>query len=468
MKKLGSFFCLWFFVLQVNASMTNNINNTVRHIKRTATVGIDVVNLQGQPVYNYHSTHRYVPASNAKIYVALASLLYLGPNYRFSTKLLASTNQVNDNTLKGDLYLDYSGDPSLKYQNLLSLFQRLQAMHVKHIDGNFYYDVSAFDQDNHAPGWNRNDFPYCFSAPINAVIVNRNCISYMVQPGRRHGHRLRARGTSNDFQFLSFINNGITGLSRGGCSPLRTSVLANNSITVRGCLLVNSRAKYFSHSVNNINDYNVAIIKSLLREYGIQLNGNIEQKTITHHLELIAHHESQTLYTLLYHMMKKSDDLYAAAMFKKVGQRYYHTTATWKNSAEAVKNIIYNQLHVNISRSIIMGGSGLSHVNQISPAKLTAVLLAAYHDKDISHYFIKVLPIAGVDGTLKYRMRSSSIRHSVSAKTGSLRGVSSLSGYIKTRHHGVLVFSIMINDFSGSLYPYRALQDKILRYLRAY
>lgn len=382
------------------ANIHDKVNLVVRRINQTASVGVDIASAEGKHFYSYHASHLYTPASNMKIFTTIAALLYLGPDYHFRTRLFSTTKQVRRETLHANLYLDFSGDPTLTYNDLKPLFLHLKHIGVKRIKGNFYFDTSAFDDDNMAPGWNKSDYGFCYSAPINAVIINHNCNR--------------------------------------------------------------------SRSVMNLSNYTVVTIHRLLKKYHIKLEGNIANRNINSHLYLIAQHRSAPLSKLIYIMMKVSDNIIAEALFKKLAQQYYHRSGTWNNGAKAIKSIIYDQLHVNISRSVIVGGSGLSHYNEASPRQFVNVLTAAYHDKKINHYFMKSLPLSGMDGTLHHRMRSTSVRGKVSAKTGSLRGASALSGYVHTRHHGVYVFSIIVNDFKGSLNPYRALQDKILTYLRQY
>ena len=107
----------------------------------------------------------------------------------------------------------------------------------------------------------------------------------------------------------------------------------------------------------------------------------------------------------------------------------------------------------------------LSRYDLVTPQQLLNVLTYAYNHFNIAYEFIDALPIAGVDGTLKKRMQADDIKAKVRAKTGTMTGVTALSGYVETKNHHIIGFSIMINGIAGSSGKYLQLEDKILQYL---
>lgn len=461
MKKITTLL-LTMCVFPLFASINSQLNAAVRHLNKSANVAMVVTTLSGKTVYSYHPGHILTPASNMKLYTAESALLFLKPQYQFETRLFVTSKIVKHHILQGDVYLDFSGDPTLTISKINTLFEALKQMGVEKINGNFYYDRLAYDQNDTAPGWNKGDLQYCFSAPINAAIINRNCMPYVISPGRRHGHRLRPRSANMKFSFLHFNNQGITALNRRTCPILRTSVASNNTINVNGCMLVNSHSIYLSNAIKTAKGFSVAVINNLLKKNDIRLTGSILPKQIDDSLQLVAYTNSKPLYQLIKTMLKRSDNIYAGTIFKKLGQRYSHESGSWLNASKAIKGILKDSESVDLDDAVLIDGSGLSHYNQSSPLQFAEMLQAAYRDKATSHFLMEALPIGGVDGTLKYRMRSHFMRGRVHAKTGSLKGVSSLSGYVRTQHQGTLVFSIIINGFTGSIRPYRTWQDKVL------
>ena len=104
----------------------------------------------------------------------------------------------------------------------------------------------------------------------------------------------------------------------------------------------------------------------------------------------------------------------------------------------------------------------MSRYNYSSPNHFTSTLLWAYNNKNIRNKFLDTFPIGGLDGTLENRLENIDSTTTVLAKTGSLSGVSCLSGYIISKTNSPLAFSILINGFVNSSLPYRNLQDEIV------
>lgn len=393
MKKIV-FIALLSLAFQVFANMTSEVNDSINHLGKDVLVGIQVSTLSGDTVYAYHPSMQLVPASSLKIFPGEAALLYLGPQYTFSTNLFASSTAVSHGVLPGNVYLEYSGDPTLTIKDLNQLINTLKAKGVRQIQGNFYFDTFAYDQDDIPAGWNEADLNRCFSAPVNAVIIDRNCTA--------------------------------------------------------------------SGTVKNPEQYSVTIIRELLRKNNISVAGNVLPGSVGSKAILISSHHSELLYEIVKRMLKKSDDLIAGALFKKLGEAYSHQSGSWQSGEAAVKSILSNQLHVDLSKAVLVDGSGLSHYNQVSPLQFVSVLRAAYYNRATNRYFVSALPVGGMDGTLKYRLKNYFVHGKVFAKTGSLTGVVSLSGYLETKRHGILVFSIILNSAHGSPETYRPWLDKVL------
>jgi len=175
---------------------------------------------------------------------------------------------------------------------------------------------------------------------------------------------------------------------------------------------------------------------------------------------------SKTLAELVVPMMKNSDNLFANTLFKTIGSRYYQQAGTWQNSASAVKAILQAN-GVETATMVIIDGSGLSRNNLVSARQFVQVLQAAHRDPVIRDVYFNALPVGGMNGTLKHRLGFHDTIGKVHAKTGSMKGVSTLSGYIETKNNDLILFSILVNDFNGSLYQYRSFEDNACRYLLA-
>jgi D-alanyl-D-alanine carboxypeptidase/D-alanyl-D-alanine-endopeptidase (penicillin-binding protein 4) len=159
-----------------------------------------------------------------------------------------------------------------------------------------------------------------------------------------------------------------------------------------------------------------------------------------------------TLKQILNRMMKQSDNQYAEAVFHKIGSlRNY--------PIHGVRNLI-GELSFNPNTYIIADGSGLSHDNKVSPELEIAFLKYARENDSIYNTLYSSLPIAGVDGTLSERMKELPAYRNVRAKTGTLNGVITLSGYCTSANNHELIFAIMLNDIKSSITA-KALEDEL-------
>ena len=153
--------------------------------------------------------------------------------------------------------------------------------------------------------------------------------------------------------------------------------------------------------------------------------------------------------------MKDSNNLYAEAMFYQLAALSNKPFATAKDARLVVQRLI-TKLKKTPSQYKIADGSGLSLYNYVSAELQIEFLKYAYHNKNIYLHLVPSLPIAGVDGTLKDRMRNTSAHGNVMAKTGTLTGISSLAGYCTAPNGHILCFSIInqgvLNNNSGRIF----------------
>lgn len=417
----------------------------------------------GETLYVRNIYRPMTPASIMKLLTAEAALLYLGPNYRFSTQLLTNAEGIDNGVLQGNLYIVLSGDPSLTYSDLVELMVNLQSQGITAISGNVYIDNTAYDQRFYGPGWGGKDKNYCYGAPISASIINHNCLPLSVQPSSISGTKAKVI-TSPEHYYPGIHNAVVTRAGRRDCSPRMT--MGVNGINLDGCLPKNTEGWGVNYVVTDIPEYNRSLFKSLLRKLGIDVYGTVTFASAPSSLSLVASHNSDPLSELIREMLKKSDNVIAGALFKKLGQLYTSRPGSWENGSLAVSKILSQQAGVQINGMRLLDGSGLSVNNLATPVQFMQVLQFAYSNRKTSEYFISALPIAGVDGTLKGRMRN--ITRKVRAKTGTISGVVSLAGYASSYYKEPLAFVIIINGNKGLGWRYKGMEDKIATALTRY
>lgn len=435
--------------------------NYLVNTETTAAVAVYIKSMRtGEDIYRRNIYNPFIPASTLKIFTAEAALIFLGSDFRFVTRLYTDAASINDGILQGNLYIELSGDPSLTYYDLADLMQLLQSQGVYAIKGNVYIDNTAYDQNYYGPGWEYEDKNYCYAAPISAGIINHNCYSFSVSPAKNVGAPAQIV-TSNRY-FYPLIHNSVVTVAakknKTNCA-IRLATNADSSISVAGCMPNGPVAWGVSYVVSDVSAYDRALFKNLIQQFGIRIIGNVANGKKPANLTLVAEHASKPLHALINEMLKKSDNVIAGALFKKLGQLYNNRTATWENSSIAVAQILSKNMGLNLAGLRLLDGSGLSPSNLTTPAQMMQILDYAYHDYDTSYPFISSLPIAGVDGTLKHRM--SNIAKRVRAKTGTISGVVTLSGYVLSADREPFAFVIMINGSKGYGNRYRGIEDAI-------
>lgn len=446
--------------------LMNELSNIINNNRSGADVAVYVKSMHyGDALYSRNVTLPMTPASTMKVLTAEAALIFLGPDYRFSTQLLTDAKEVKNGVLQGNLYVVLSGDPTLTYYDLADLLEALKNQQIQAISGNVYIDNTAYDQRFYGPGWNGKDKNYCYGAPISASIINHNCLSFSVSPSKVSGGAAKV-STSAKYFYPTIRNSVITKSYRTNACSLKLSTERNSTISIDGCMGKGRYSWGISYVVTDIPEYNRALFKNVLNQLGVQVYGSVTFGSAPYNLSLVNTHSSQPLRLLIKDMLKKSDNVIAGALFKKIGQLYSRRPGSWENGSVAVSQILTKRAGVNISGMRILDGSGLSPDNLTTPQQLMQVLEYAYRASTIREDFITALPIAGVDGTLKRRMGN--IARKIRAKTGTISGVVSLAGYATSADKETLGFVIMINGSKGLSWRYRAMEDKIATALTRY
>lgn len=444
-----------------SAAITQGIDRIINKYGSGINVGVFVQSLNsGKVIYQRNATQLFSPASSLKVFTAAAALAHLGADYTFKTRILAAPKSINaQGELNSDVYFYFDGDPTLTRGNLNALVAALRQLGVRAINGNIYLDDTVFDRVEFGPGWMWDERNFCYAAPVSGINIDHNCFPFGVTAASTAGQPLsiaRYKG----YGFLDFVNNGVTTSAAYEDCPLTISGNEENTYTVNGCMKAGAGTWSFPMAVWSMRPYAVGVFTELLRQNNISFNGSIKFGAVPADKSLIAMigHDSVPLSAIIRVMLKKSDNLFADAVFKKLGASYFGKTGTWSNSSRALMNIL-SGAHIDFAKLKIVDGCGLSRHNLVSPQALVALLNYAYRNASIRDTFIAALPEAGVDGHLQGRMVS--IKNRVHAKTGNMKSITTLAGYVYTNNNQVLSFAIMVNDFVEHVNKYHGLEDEI-------
>ncbi|MDZ7323630.1 serine-type D-Ala-D-Ala carboxypeptidase [Kosakonia sacchari] len=412
-----------------------NVDEYINQLPDGANLALMVQKVGAQaPEIDYHGKQMALPASTQKVITALAALLQLGPDFRFTTTL-ESKGSVENGTLKGDLIARFGGDPTLKRQDIRNMVAALKKSGVQKIEGNVLVDTSIFASHDKAPGWPWNDMTQCFSAPPAAAIIDRNCFSISLYSAQKPGDLAYIR-IANYYPVNMFSQ--VRTLARGSAEAqyCELDVVPGdlNRFTLTGCLPQRADPLPLAFAIQDGASYAGAILKAELNDAGITYSGTLLRQTQENQAgTVIASKQSVPLHDLLKQMLKKSDNMIADTVFRMIGHARFGVPGTWRAGSDAVRQILRQQAGVDLGNTIIADGSGLSRHNLLAPATMMQVLqYIAQHDTELN--FISMLPLAGYDGSLQYRagLHEAGVDGKVSAKTGSLQGVYNLAGFITT------------------------------------
>lgn len=406
-----------------------------------AKISVHVRDLEtGKVLYQKNGDTPLNPASNVKLVTTAAALSLLGPEHRYPTRLAAE--EVRDGVVMGDLYLIGGGDPMLTTGDLYELANQLHALGVKRIKGGIVVDATRFDGDGLPPGFDQKNELASYRAPTGACSLNFNTFEVHVGPAAvgqpAHGAidpPVPSIELRNETKIVEGRDNGV--LVYVDQREDKTIV------TLKGDRGVDLGRSLYRYPVNDPSRYAGEALRVLLKRLDVKV-GRAQVKTAKapRRADTLATHRSDTLSVITRGVNKLSNNFMAEMVLHGLApddgataeaglQRVKEWWAAAKLPAEGMR---YGN------------GSGLYDNNRVAAAQMTAMLARVHEDFRIRSDFQASLAIAGIDGTTRRRMKETNAERWVRAKTGTLDGVSALSGYVGRPGRHPIAFSILFND----------------------
>lgn len=430
-----------------------------------ATVSLMVRDAQsGQTLYQHNPGSRLIPASSLKLLTTAAALDVLGPQYRFSTRLLSDGSRQGDR-LTGNLYLRGGGDPSLQWRDLQALARELAAQGIRHVQGDLVFDDSVFDAVRLGLDWSNDDEPTYYAAQISGLTVapsddfDAGSLIVTVQAPQAAGQPVRYSITP-DTDYVQLSNRARSG---PGESLALDRLHGTNQLVLDG-RLAPGQVRRLWVSVWEPTALVANLFERALAEQGIRVEGRRVVGAITAaNATLLASHDSAPLQTLITPLLKLSNNTMSEALLKAMG-RQTANAGTASAGAAAVANFLQRE-GLAQGAFIQVDGSGLSRRNLVSAQNFTDLLLVARKQPWFDAWYA-ALPIAGnparmVGGSLSQRLQGTSAADNLHGKTGSMTAVSSLTGYITDAHGRRLVFSMLSNNHAVEGARIKALEDRL-------
>jgi D-alanyl-D-alanine carboxypeptidase/D-alanyl-D-alanine-endopeptidase (penicillin-binding protein 4) len=399
------------------------------------------------------------PASNQKLVTAGALLKHLGGQRTFATGLYGRqvAGELPELVLRGE------GDPSLTAGDLVAMVATLRAQGLRKV-GKVLVDQSAFDEHFVPPGFEQQPNEWAaFRAPVSAVAVDRNSVLVLIEP-TKDGAPARVSFQPERFVELEGrIGTGPRGRSLravAGLAPRGDHLVAH----LGGSVAEGSAALRYRQRVDDPRLLAGYVLCAALAGAGIASDATPALGGSGERTELVVH-RSRPLAELLPALGKDSDNFYAETLLKALGAAVRGAPGSSAAGAETAVAWL-KAIGAWDAGTHVTNGSGLFDSNRLSPRTLTGVLTSAWRDPALATDFVNQLAVGGVDGTLKERFRSLAARRAVLAKTGTLKDVVSLSGYVvgPDRRRAV-AFSFIASGLRGRLSTARDTIDRVVTHI---
>jgi len=414
----------------------------------TTIVAIQVDNLsKGKTLFKKNEKLLLHPASNMKLITTAASLILLGEDYTFITKLFYQGEILND-TLFGNLIFTGGCDPDFSTNDFYPFLNAIQNLGIKHIKGNLIGDISFKDKMYWGKGWMWDDDPSSDAPRLAALNLNDNCVKVNVLNNR---YSLEPKTNYVDIIHITDYDSFL---------------IDRNWLENKNEIIIKGKTKYLSsNQINIINPdlYFLTVFREILDSNDIKLSGSIELSELSTNDSKLIYQFERKVKDIIPNVNKNSDNLSAEMLLLALGEKYFGKPTTSQKGIDVIKFFI-DSLNLKHKNYRIVDGSGVSHYNLVSVELIIKLLKYMYKQpKGIFETFLNSLPISGIDGTLKNRMKNDITLSKVFAKTGTLSGVSCLSGYMKNKNDELISFSIFIQNFTNSSKKARDIQDDICR-----
>ena len=432
-----------------------------------AITGIKIVSLRtGEVFYERNADLLAHPASNQKLLTSATALSLLGPAYVFRTSVACDSAQKIESVIAGDLYLIGRGNPDLTDKDLFGLAQNLAQLGIKEIRGNLVCDDFYFDDLRWGNGWMWDDDPSTDEPRLSALTVNDNAVTVRVTPADTTGKPARVQ-IIPPTDHVTLVNSSITVKRQTQIDSLQLPPLLitrnwqqnENTILVSGSIAQDESPQEETLNILDPEIYCGKLFRDALRTAGITLQGQVLRGAAPAKIKILAEHRGPMM-PILINLNKVSDNLTAELLLKTLGAEKFGRPGTAANGIRVMRQF-FSSVGVDTNAVYSADGSGVSHYNLVTPANLVSLLTAMWKNFAIRNEFVATLPIAGVDGTLRGRMKGTTAANVLHAKTGTLSAVSTLSGYTTTAEGEELAFSFMMQHFLASGRAIRSIQDHL-------
>jgi D-alanyl-D-alanine carboxypeptidase/D-alanyl-D-alanine-endopeptidase (penicillin-binding protein 4) len=409
----------------------------------TSAVSIHVQAVEStKPLLSMNAQTSVQPASLMKLITTAAALDLLGPDYRWSTRVYTNGTQ-NGDVLQGDLIIRGSGDPRFSQQDLWQLLRRLRALGIRQITGDVILDRSLFAsyKDDAAQFDQKPERAY--NALPDALLLDTKSVLVQLTPDTAHQ---RVRVTLEPY--LTDFSLSAPTLSGGECGDWRTQLglrVEQKKIIFAGSYALSCGERTIAVHAYPLthNEYFDSSMRQLWREMGGSVQGVTREGVLPTQAQEITQWQSTALTDAIRDINKFSNNVMARQLLLTLAAERGYQPASKEAGAAVIRQWLIAK-GINAAELVIDNGSGLSRADRLSAALLARILQLAWMSPTMPE-FIASLPLAGVDGTMRKRAESLSVKSFAHIKTGSLTEVAGIAGYVTTRSGKRMIVVCIVN-----------------------
>lgn len=420
-----------------------------------ANWGVEVKSLRsGRVLYERNAGKMFVPASNMKLVTSSVALEALGPNFVYRTPVVA-TGPVVNGELRGDLVVIGSGDPTIAADfhggDALAVFRAwadsLQARGIRRISGRIIGNDDVFDDLPLGRGWAWDDLADYYSAEIGGLQYNLGVVGITAAAGPAAGAPPRLT-LDPATSYVRVVNGAVTAATAAGTDEQIARADTGNTFVVTGQIAADTASVRNDMSVRNNTAYFATVLREALIARGISVRGaavdedDLAPAARPARRDTLFVNASPPLREILPGFLKPSQNQIGELLLKTLGHALRGDGSA--RAGIAVVDSVTRGWGLPPRKLAQADGSGLSRYNLVAPQFLIG-LLEHMRQSPNWQVFYDALPVAGVDGTLRTRMRGTPLQNNVHAKTGTVSNVRSLSGYLTTASGEPIVFSMIVN-----------------------
>ena len=431
--------------------------------KKDISIYIKEVGNSNRVVASLNADTVRTPASVIKVLSTYAAVLKLGFDYRWPTKFYMR-GKVKGGVLKGDLIVKGFGDPTLSAKDLSGIVANIKAKGIRRITGNIVIDRSYFKvgtKDN--SGFDQHTYsPY--NAMPDAMMFNERISTICVSPRQNRVSKKTPDGSYKIVNNLKPVNKPCRGRYSWPSFKVDKSQ-ATPTVFLRGPISKKCGTRNLCQVITKPYKSFYYALKDALQKRGVVVNGGFRLNKVPRNAKELFTHYSKPLEKIVSKTAKKSNNLYARHLMLLLGAKMYGAPSTLSKGRQAVTYILRSRGALKRGSLHIDNGCGLSRTS-----KITAKVLAGVYDHAYLKYgqrWMNTLSIAGVDGTIKRRFRGTVVRNRAWMKTGTLKRVKNIGGYVKSKNGRLYTVVILVNTKKGN-WRASALQNNIMKWLVTY